>query len=145
MSDANRSTTARILDRLEGVKATGPSSWIAKCPAHPDRKPSLSIRETDDGRVLLHCFAGCSVGDVLAVIGLQLRDLFDQPVQHFTAPSKSRIAARDVLHLVSYEIDVAGLLLAHVVEGRSISEAEWQRLAQAAARISHAKVSVHGH
>jgi hypothetical protein len=138
------SAAARILDRLDGVKASGPNRWIARCPAHPDRSPSLSIRETDDGRVLVHDFGGCSVEDVLAGLGLELRDLFEQPLgQHFGA-SKSRIPARDVLQLVSFEIDAAMLLLTDVIENKDISEAGWQRLAQAAARIGHAKVYAHG-
>lgn len=57
---------ARVLDRLDGVRPTGTGRWIAKCPAHPDRSPSLSIRETDDGRVLLHDHGGCDTENVLA-------------------------------------------------------------------------------
>jgi len=40
------------------------SCWMAKCPAHDDNNPSLSIREVD-GKVLLHCHAGCTQGDVI--------------------------------------------------------------------------------
>ena len=67
---------ANILDRLEGVRLTGDGKWIARCPAHEDRSPSLSVRECDDGRVLVHCFPGCQVGDVTAAIGLRVCDLF---------------------------------------------------------------------
>jgi hypothetical protein len=65
----------RLVDRLDRVKQTGPSRWLARCPAHADRTPSLAIRELDDGRVLINCFAGCAPGDVLAAIGLSLADL----------------------------------------------------------------------
>ena len=57
------------LDRLDGVKRNG-SGWTAKCPAHDDRRASLSIGTGDDGRVLLCCHAGCSTNSVLAAIGL---------------------------------------------------------------------------
>ena len=40
-----------LLSILEGVKRTGPGRWMARCPAHGDKSPSLSIRELDDGRV----------------------------------------------------------------------------------------------
>jgi putative DNA primase/helicase len=40
------------------------AGWIAKCPAHDDNNPSLSIRDAD-GKVLLHCHAGCAQGDVI--------------------------------------------------------------------------------
>ena len=53
-----------LLNRLTKLKQTGPGKWSARFPAHADRGPSLSIAEGDDGVVLLHCFAGCSVEDV---------------------------------------------------------------------------------
>ncbi|MHC4637379.1 MAG: hypothetical protein ACYTBV_07735 [Planctomycetota bacterium] len=45
-----------ILYRLERVKQTG-SGYSAQCPAHDDKRKSLSVNIGDDGRVLLHCFA----------------------------------------------------------------------------------------
>jgi DNA primase len=54
-------SVAALLDRLEGVRACGPGRWVARCPAHEDRSPSLSIRKKDDGTTLLHCFSGCEV------------------------------------------------------------------------------------
>ena len=65
----------RIIGLLEKVRKSG-GGWIARCPAHPDRRPSLSIREGRDGRVLLYCFAGCPTSDVVAALGLTMRDLF---------------------------------------------------------------------
>jgi hypothetical protein len=44
-----------LLDHLERVKQTGPGRWIARCPAHEDRSPSLSVRELEDGRLLRLC------------------------------------------------------------------------------------------
>lgn len=74
--------TASILERLTAVKQTAPGRWIARCPAHQDRAPSLSIREVEDGRVLLHCFSGCPTQDVLQAIGLDFGDLYDKPLAH---------------------------------------------------------------
>lgn len=50
--------------------------WLAKCPAHDDREPSLTIDEGADGRALPHCHAGCGTASVLAALGLTARDLF---------------------------------------------------------------------
>ena len=66
-----------VLDRLEGVRQNG-SGYKARCPAHDDDHASLSVKEGDDGRVLLHCFTGCETGDVVAAMGLTLADLFDR-------------------------------------------------------------------
>lgn len=68
-------TVADVLGRLEKVKPNG-SGWMACCPAHEDRTPSLSVSEGSDGRVLLKCFAGCSPEAIAGAIGLQVKDLF---------------------------------------------------------------------
>lgn len=60
-----------VLPRLAGVRPCG-DGWIAPCPAHPDRRPSLSIREGDDGKLLLKCFAGCSFEAILDALGQPL-------------------------------------------------------------------------
>lgn len=64
-----------FLSCLEGVKRTGAYRWLARCPAHADKHPSLAIRELDDGRVLAHCFAGCPIESVLTAVGLTLTHL----------------------------------------------------------------------
>jgi hypothetical protein len=66
----------RLLEALDGVRAAGNEKWIARCPAHEDRSPSLSIGIGDDGRVLVHCFAGCSTQDIVSAVRLEVRDLF---------------------------------------------------------------------
>lgn len=43
-------------------------SWMARCPAHNDRTPSLSIRQLPSGKILFHCFAGCSYSDIQQAI-----------------------------------------------------------------------------
>jgi hypothetical protein len=57
------------LDNLEGLKRTG-SGWMALCPVHADRNPSLSLTVTDDGKVLAHCHAGCDQASVAQALNL---------------------------------------------------------------------------
>jgi len=63
-----------FLLRLEGVKKMK-DGYIARCPAHEDRNPSLSITERD-GKILLHCFAGCTPDEIVSALGLEMKDLF---------------------------------------------------------------------
>src|SRR5215470_3605068 len=42
--------------------------WRARCPAHDDRHPSLDISETTEGRVLVHCWSGCSQAEVIEAL-----------------------------------------------------------------------------
>jgi len=69
-----------VIDKLEGrgstVKKAG-SGWIAQCPGHDDNKPSLSISEGDKKEALLYCHAGCSSNDVVAALGMTMKDLFE--------------------------------------------------------------------
>ena len=65
-----------ILDRLRDAKRSGSGRWTARCPAHDDHNPSLSITKNDDGHVLLHCHAGCSTTAILGAMGLSMADLF---------------------------------------------------------------------
>jgi hypothetical protein len=66
-----------ILEQFRGVQRSG-AGWMARCPAHADRSASLSIRQGDGGRVLLHCFAGCAVEAICAAAGIKMRDLFSE-------------------------------------------------------------------
>jgi hypothetical protein len=65
-----------LLERLERVE-TRNGSYLALCPAHEDREPSLSVGEGDDGRALIKCFAGCTPQHITDALGLQMSDLFE--------------------------------------------------------------------
>jgi putative DNA primase/helicase len=71
-----RSPVEHVLDRLPSKPRRSGRGWTARCPAHEDRTPSLSITETADGKVLMKCWAGCSTESVLAALGLRWSDLF---------------------------------------------------------------------
>jgi putative DNA primase/helicase len=58
---------ARIIAKALGGRKVG-RSWMAHCPAHDDREPSLSIRDADDGKVLVRCHAGCNQENVIAIL-----------------------------------------------------------------------------
>ena len=66
----------QLLDLLAGVVAAGPNRWAARCPAHNDTQPSLSIATGQDGRILLKCHAGCSLAQITSALGVKVRDLF---------------------------------------------------------------------
>ena len=73
----------RVLDRLRGVKHSANGSYKAHCPVvghgkgRSDLDPSLSVKEGDDGRVLINCLAGCSTEAVVGALGLKMGDLFE--------------------------------------------------------------------
>ena len=66
-----------VLSRLGLNKVKKVSGgYMARCPVHDDKNPSLSITEGNDGRVLLKCFAGCSTEEIVKALGLTMADLF---------------------------------------------------------------------
>ena len=67
-----------ILSRLQQVKKTGQDRYMACCPAHNDKSPSLSLRQKRNGNILINCFAGCSAEDIMFSIGMNLSDLFQE-------------------------------------------------------------------
>ena len=71
----------RLPDFVSRLKHPHPiaGGYIAHCPAHLDGDASLSVSEGDDGRILVHCHAGCTPQDVCESLGLRLADLFDGP------------------------------------------------------------------
>jgi hypothetical protein len=111
----------------------------------------LSIAVGDDGRILLCCFAGCSVADVLAAVGLQVADLFPRRLTDASPEARRELreqarladlkAAAGVLDLESKVILVAA---GDVARGRALPGADRDRLALAVERIRAARVLLEG-
>jgi hypothetical protein len=130
-----------FLARLERVKRTGTGRYLAKCPAHPDRSPSLSVMVLDDGRLLVHCFSGCDVSAVVSALGLSLADLFpDRPEN--TAPAPKRKLGpwygMDVLRALRDELDVVQIAADMMAMDRPLSPDDRLRLLLAKRRIDDA-------
>lgn len=138
----------RVLSRLERVKRTGPDRWVARCPAHDDRRPSLSIHEAEDRKVLLKCWSGCSVQAILEVLGLSLADLFpgDRRSLHESGTGSMRrtFDCRDALTGIAHEATVARLIIEAANRGDEMDIESLDRLAVAEQRISDALHSVAG-
>jgi hypothetical protein len=121
-------SAADIINRLQYVRATGNGKWHARCPAHEDRDPSLSIAELPDGRTLLHCHAGCGGLDVLSAIGLGWDALYPAGSERFR-PAFRRPS--DDQH----ERIVLELTEADRKSGKRLSRADLEREKQAWMRV----------
>lgn len=87
-----------ILVRLAGVRPSG-EGWMARCPAHEDRNPSLSLREAN-GKLLLHCFANCTTEAICAALKIEMRELFAEArALRRTGPRILRDAERQIASL----------------------------------------------
>lgn len=96
-------TPAEFLSRLEGVRKCG-AGYEARCPAHDDDRPSLTVSLTDD-RILLNCHYGCEFDAICAAADVKPADLFFEPIRR---NGDSVVATYDY-------VDEAGRLLFQVV------------------------------
>ena len=78
-----------LLARFNSCKKIS-SGYKAKCPAHDDRTPSLSINEAADGKILLTCHAGCDTESILASVGLSMKDLFPEKPESSVLPRRAQ-------------------------------------------------------
>ena len=133
-----------LLSRLDGVRRTGAGRWLAKCPGHEDKSPSLSVRELDDGRILLHDFAGCDVEHVLGTIGLTFNSLFPERSIEHGKPERRPFLPSDVFEVVRGEVGVIAIVAADLHKSRAVSEADYQRVFVAAQRLNDIAMAAYG-
>jgi hypothetical protein len=131
-------TADKLLSRLEGVRSSGRNRWRARCPSCGGKNASkLSVCDADDGRVLLHCFAGCEVSAIVGALGLDLTDLFPpKPVDHGPRVRKPW-AARDVVAALRAETMVGWVLLTDIANGKVLAKGDRERARVAAERAAH--------
>lgn len=139
-------SAATLLDRVDAVRKTGGDRWTARCPAHDDRGPSLAIRELDDGRVLVHCFAGCAAHEIVRAAGLTLAELFPPRLLdgHSAKGERRPFPALDVLRSVAQEALIVAVAALRVAGGHLLPPEDRERLLVASRRIRNALDAVEG-
>ena len=138
-------TASVLLNRLRSVRQTGADRWLARCPAHADRNPSLSIRELGDGRVLVHCFAGCAVQDVLAAVELGFDALFPEHVGAGAKRERRPFPSSDVLRCIATECLIVAVVAGNLRQGVTLTDVDYHRLVLAAVRLRDAADLAYGH
>lgn len=97
-------TAAEFVTKLEKAKPAGTNRWMARCPSHKDANPSMSVAVGDDGRILLNCHANCEPKQIVADLGLQMKDLFPEEERPNARPTiASRYAYHDEKGELLYE------------------------------------------
>lgn len=87
---------AHVLEQIEVVRCTGRGA-STRCPVHADRHASLSIGRGRDGRILLHCHAGCETETILTALGQTWADLFTTPRARLSRPSMPIVCELDTV------------------------------------------------
>jgi hypothetical protein len=136
----------QLLGRLEGVIKTG-KGWRARCPVHGGKSASLSIAEGDNGTLLLHCFAGCAVHDVLVAVGLEVGDLFPRrDLKSMSRAERSQFQQasllprwRAALEVLNTEANVVLIAAGQLADNHPLKDADLTRARVACLRIFDAR------
>jgi DNA primase len=121
-----------LISRLQKVKELRPGRYMACCPAHQDGSPSLSVSDCPDGRVLVHCFAGCPASDVMEAVGLSMSDLFPEgAIRDYLPSAISRQERRNR----ATEEAIIKIVQADLKAGKRVSAADAERAKLAAKRL----------
>ena len=126
-----------LIDRLDGVKHTGPGRFMARCPAHDDRSPSLGVKDCGDGFIVVNCLAGCETEDVLSALGLTFSDVMPERIgtEHSYKPVRKRFDAGQVLRVLRSEAILVAIAAENIAEGITLSDDDRDRVFNAACRI----------
>lgn len=124
----------QIIDRLDCVRHNGGGRYQARCPAHDDKDPSLSVKVLDSGKISIKCWAGCDIHSIMHAIGYKVSDLYpDDPYwQACRRPLKSHELAVDESELDKTIIAIAQ---ADLAKGKQLSLKDRARLDLALKRI----------
>lgn len=129
-----------ILSRLEKVRRTGANNWLACCPAHDDKSPSLTIHAADDGRILVKCHAECGFEEIVNAVGLGWEPWFPpKPKTDFVPAVRRPFPAADVLEALSIETLIVTITAKQMHEKKEVSGRDMARLIVACGRIEEGR------
>jgi hypothetical protein len=128
-----------FVSRLHGVRKTGPGSWMARCPAHEDKSPSLTVSEKEPELLLVYCHAQCGVEAIAAAVGLTVSDLFPPKLTEYRPRDKRPFPAADVLRAIADEADVLCVILHDSDWGKPLPKVDIERAQLAIERIRAAR------
>lgn len=133
----------QILSHLSKVRKMGPDRWMACCPSHQDKSPSLSIRETSDGRVLLHCWTGCGAVEILESIGLTFDALFPERLTDHAPRERQPFYHREAMAGLVPEVMFVAAASSDMLKA-PLNKANHDRLVIAVSRLAAASSYVEG-
>lgn len=125
-----------LLARLERVLRTGDGKWLACCPAHSDKSPSLAIKQTDDDKILIHCFAGCEVDEIVSAIGLSLADLMPEKINYKKGAKPPKFNKYELFDRLIYESIILSLAIRQSINKVPLSPDDQQRVLRAEETIN---------
>lgn len=125
----------QILSHFNKVSRTSKNNqYQCLCPAHNDRTASLSIKFNDDGRVLMNCFAGCDIENIIGSVGLSFNDIIPNRIDDLK-PIGKIFNPYAVLKSLRDEIMIVLMMAISIRKKEQISNEDYDRFIIAYQRI----------
>ncbi len=124
------------MNHFDGVRETGSGQYSCRCPSHEDKSASLGIKEGDEGRILLNCFAGCDVKSILNSVGLDWKDIL--PNNQLYQAEKHSFNPFAVLKMIRDEVLLIGLASVDIRAGKPLNDKDHDRLLKAVGNVRDA-------
>ena len=134
-------TIDEFLARLEKVRKSG-NGWLACCPAHEDRSPSLAVTIGHSGGIVVKCFAECSPESVVDALGLRLSDLMPERLPEVHAVRGKPFNAHLTLEALTYQATIVAIAASDLSKGKPLSIEDKDRLWHIAGNIERAFANV---
>ena len=139
--------TQKLLSRLEGVSRAHQKGkltcWSARCPAHADKTPSLSLAD-DNGTLLLHCHAGCTADEIVLAVGMDLADLFPRRITSGKPGQRQFWLGVTGFRAILSDVTLVAAVASAMRLRREISERDYEALFDAAQRLQRTAEAANG-
>lgn len=125
-----------FLSRLQKVRRIGADRWIACCPAHEDKHPSLNVKIDADGTKLVVCRAGCTQEEIRHSMGCGWADFFpEKSTGIYDRKIDRAFPVSDVFSALQQEVMIVAVCACDVAAGKEISKEDKERVLLASQRI----------
>lgn len=127
-----------LTSRLKKCRPVGLGRWMACCPAHDDKTPSMTITESG-GKILFHCFAGCSPDEILDSLDLKWTDLYPDEWEAAEQRAYSQKLPLPPVDTLRVEENVLLITKQMIEDGKKLTPEDEARALVALERIQEAR------
>lgn len=129
-----------LLNALTDFKQKGKGKYVALCPVHNEKTPSLHIKELSDDRIIMHCF-GCGANgvEICQSLNIDLDVLFPEkmPLEGYRRERRP-FNASEILSSLLHEATVLSIAASQIVHGKPLNKSDSERIELARKRIDGA-------
>lgn len=125
---------------MQKVRKVGADRWLACCPAHEDKSPSLNVKLGADGTLLVICRSGCDNDAIREALGMEWRDFFpEKSTGVYDRKLAQAFPAADILKALADESMIVAVAACNIGQGIGLTAEDKARLLLAHQRIADAR------